>query len=76
MFLSRERCSILCWKETIQQGELACVAIYPASACVSVGYVIGVGVHVCMYVPPQNLNDILVVSSPFQALVVDFSLNL
>ena len=40
------------------------------------GYVIGAGVHLCIYVTQESLNFTLAVDSPFQTLVVDFSSNL
>ena len=50
---------------------------HPAHVFVSKGYVIGVGVHL-LYVCDQRkcLNGTSAVNSPFQTLLVDFSLNL
>ena len=64
------------------QSQDCAVFITPIRACVSRGYVIGVGVHlyICMflymYVAPKCLNGTLVVDSPFQTLTVDFLSNL
>ena len=55
--------------------------IYLAPACMTKGYVIGVGLHIymyicniCIYVFDSNkLNAILAVDSPFVTLSMDFS---
>ena len=47
-------------------------------ACASRGYVVGVGVHMYIYIcdAKKKIEGILAVDLPFQTLAVDFSSNL